>query len=358
MPTARYIRSLFLIIFATLTLPVYSQSYVPPSEQSVVASWTVPKPAKHPKVFIEQLLSDANKPGLASRYYGRASALLKPLLVSAPDDLELQFYSATILQYYHQFNQAQGLLSQILKYQPENVAAWLMKANIHLVQGDLKEAKRACLQVLAQGSLFLSSVCVLEVSAEQGQVAQSYEQLLRVIESAGDIPDEQNLWVKQILADLAQRQALPEQALAHLSGYPLAEVPVSYLALWADLHLAQGQDQTVLDTLGPIVQDSDSFDDALLLRLALAEQKDNSAVERWQQRLSQRIEIRLQRNDTAHASDIARYYLDIAPDPLKALHWAEINWQQAKLGPDQILLKRARAVQYTPSKVASDPSGA
>ncbi len=102
---------------------------------------------------------------------------------------------------------------------------------------------------------------------------------------------------------------------------------------------------------------SDSFDDALLLRLALAEQSlnlpldsvlnsnHNAESNAWQQRLTQRIEIRLQRNDTAHAADIARYYLDISPDASKALHWAKINWQQAKLGPDKQILERAKAAQ-------------
>jgi tetratricopeptide (TPR) repeat protein len=344
-----YTRSFLILIFITVANPAYSASYVPQSDQSIVASWTVPEPAEQPKLFIAQLISDASKPGLASRYYGRASALLKPLLLATPDDLELQFYSATVLQHYHEFDQAQQLLSEILQLQPDHVAAWLMKANIDMVQGDLVAAKRACLQVLGQGSLLLSTACVLEVNAEQGQVAQSYQQLKRVVNMAGNIPREQHVWLKQILADLAHRQQLPEQAIQHLSDFPLAQAPVSYLALWADIHLEQQQGNIVLDKLGPIVLGSDSFDDALLLRLALAEQAGNSASnldkQVWQQRLSQRIEIRLQRNDTAHAADIARYYLDIAPDAIKALHWAKINWQQAKLGPDKRILKRAMAAQ-------------
>lgn len=345
----RYTRSLLVLIFITIVNPAYSASYVPQSDQSIVASWTVPQPAEQPKVFIAQLISDASKPGLASRYYGRANALLKPLLLAAPNDLELKFYSATVLQHYHEFEQAQQLLSQILQLQPDHVAAWLMKANIHLVQADLVAAKRACLQILGHGSLLLSTACVLEVNAEKGDVVESYQQLQRVVNMAGDIPREQHVWLKQILADLAQRQQLPEQALEHLSDFPLDQAPVSYLALWADIHLEQKQGNIVLEKLGPIVLVSDSFDDALLLRLALAEQAGNSVnnldKQVWQQRLSQRIEIRLQRNDTAHAADIARYYLDIAPDPIKALHWAKINWQQAKLGPDKRILKRAMAAE-------------
>ena len=350
-------KSLLILAFISIVNPAYSNSYIPKSDQSIVARWTVPKPAEQPKVFIAQLISDASKPGLASRYYGRASALLKPLIAAEPNDIELQYYSANVLQHYHQFDQAQQLLSQILLKKPDHVSAWLMKANIHMVQGDLAEAKRACLQVLGQGSLFISSVCVLEINAEQGQVAQSYKQLNQLVDVAGEIPREQAIWLNQILADLAQRQHLPEQAIKHLSGYPLAQMPISYLALWADIHLEQQHEKIVLDNLGLIVLASDSFDDALLLRLALAEQSlnlpldsvlnsnHNAESKAWQQRLTQRIEIRLQRNDTAHAADIARYYLDISPDASKALHWAKINWQQAKLGPDKQILERAKAAQ-------------
>ena len=346
---------LLLLFLITISSSLYAASYVPKSDQSVVAKWTVPKPAQQPKIFIAQLLKDASKPGLASRYYGRASALLKPLLAASPDDLELQFYSATVLQHYHQFAQAQLLLSQILQRQPNHVSAWLMKANIHMVQGELNAAKQACFQVLGQSSLLISSACVLEVNAEQGHVAQSYQQLKNIVKSAGAIPVDQHLWLKQILADLAQRLQLPQQAIKHLSGYSLEQVPVSYLALWADIHLAQQQGEIVLNKLGPIVLASDSFDDALLLRLALAEQLSNSSNHPWKQRLTQRIDIRLQRNDTAHAADIARYYLEIVPNTFKARYWAEINWQQAKMGADMQLLERVKSAQYaTENKNATE----
>jgi tetratricopeptide (TPR) repeat protein len=349
----------FLLLFMTIANPVYSNSYIPESAQSIVANWTVPTPAKQPKMFIAQLLHDASKPGLASRYYGRANALLKPLLLESPNDVELQFYLATILQHYHQFEQAQKLLSQIVKLQENNVSAWLMKANIHMVQGDLAEAKNACLKLLGKVSLVVSSICALEVNAEQGQIEQSYKQLKHIVNFAGDMPTAQKVWVKQILADLAQRQQLSKSAIEHLSNFPLKQAPVSYLVLWADIHLSQQQENIVLDNLAPIVLASDSFDDALLLRLALAEQIVNAKSSLankvlknvWKKRLSQRIEIRLQRNDTAHAADIARYYLDIQPNPLKALHWAKINWQQAKLDSDKHLLERAMTAQTVTEKI-------
>ncbi|MFQ3197509.1 MAG: putative Zn-dependent protease [Paraglaciecola sp.] len=180
-----------------MSISLKAQSYVPQSDQSIVTSWTVPPASQQTKVFIVQLLNDASLPGLASRYYGRASALLKPLLAADPDDQQLKYYQATVLQYYHQFSQAQQILNDILQRQPDNRSAWLMKANIYLVQGELAQAKSACLQLLGQGSLVISTVCVLEVTAEQGQVAKSYQQLQNVVKMAGAMPSEQRLWMKK-----------------------------------------------------------------------------------------------------------------------------------------------------------------
>ncbi|MFQ3220936.1 MAG: hypothetical protein ACI96W_003318, partial [Paraglaciecola sp.] len=72
-----------------MSISLKAQSYVPQSDQSIVTSWTVPPASQQTKVFIVQLLNDASLPGLASRYYGRASALLKPLLAADPDDQQL-----------------------------------------------------------------------------------------------------------------------------------------------------------------------------------------------------------------------------------------------------------------------------
>ena len=43
--------------------------------------------------------------------------------------------------------------------------------------------------------------------------------------------------------------------------------------------------------------------------------------------------------------NLAKYYLDVQPNREKALYWAHINWQQAKMSTDEQLLIQAKAMQ-------------
>jgi len=82
-----------------------------------------------------------------------------------------------------------------------------------------------------------------------------------------------------------------------------------------------------------------------LLRLAIAEKKLNKTGKKWQNLMAQRVTLREVRKDTFHASDLAKYYLDVQPNRDKALYWAHINWQQAKMSADEQLLIQAQAMQ-------------
>ena len=58
--------------------------------------------------------------------------------------------------------------------------------------------------------------------------------------------------------------------------------------------------------------------------------------------MAQRVFIREQRGDTTHAAEVALYYMHLAAEPRQALHWANINWQQAKSFNDEQLLSKIR----------------
>ncbi|MAD17514.1 MAG: hypothetical protein CL579_15820 [Alteromonadaceae bacterium] len=359
-------KALIWVLLALVSIVVSTanaKSYVPASENIVVAKWTVVDKSDSPKERVALLLSKANLPGLASRYYGQASALTETLLRDTPNDIELSFYQAKIAQHYHRFDTALSILTGILRRQENHPSALLLKANILLVQGRLVAAKQTCLQLLGKAELWIGGACALEVNAQSGNndsVADSYAQLLSLVERSSlhqYTNVEQQRWVQQILAELAAKQGMYNQAISHLAAFELTQVPVSYLALWADIQLALNKPERVLRILGPIVEQADSFDDALLIRLALSENQISDQHTRWTPRLTQRINIRMQRKDTAHAADIARYFLDIAPDRKKALFWAKINWQQARLDDDKRLLERAMDVQYAPEKRTNQSAG-
>ena len=63
----------------------------------------------------------------------------------------------------------------------------------------------------------------------------------------------------------------------------------------------------------------------------------------WQNVLALRMAQLQERNEKLHPNELSRYHLTLKPDPEKALHWAQINWQQAKEHQDRYLLEKAQA---------------
>ena len=86
------------------------------------------------------------------------------------------------------------------------------------------------------------------------------------------------------------------------------------------------------------------MDDLLLLQLAIAEKqlpnKENG--KEWKAQLAARVLLREQRQDSQHANELARYYLDVNPQPQKALYWAKLHFENSREYNDKKLLARAK----------------
>ena len=142
---------------------------------------------------------------------------------------------------------------------------------------------------------------------------------------------------------MAARQELWQEREAWLDLI-YTENDISIIVDWADAKLKLKKYHEVSNKLSAIVERAPSSEDAILIKLALAEKYlSNNETNIWKQRVKKRIELREKRGDLYHdASDLAIYYLDIEPNSQKALKWAEINWQQAREYKDETLLIRAR----------------
>jgi hypothetical protein len=165
------------------------------------------------------------------------------------------------------------------------------------------------------------------------------------------------IYVAEIQASIAtflEQYALADKILAPFIN---DNVPVSFWVLWADTKLAIGQAQTVLATLGPLVKHSSNQDDALLLRLAIAEKALDVYAPVWLALVQKRVELREARNDKEHAFDIALYYLNFTTNKELALKWAQINWQQAKLKEDAVLLASAQNLNKASQTPSSPHTG-
>lgn len=333
-------------------LPVQAKPFTPTDTATVIAHWPTDVNREHRQTTVNntdpasaatqanRYLSQAIRPG-ESRLYGMAQASLQPLISSATTNLDVWLAWAQIQQHQHNFSAAQRALVQVINIDPHNISANLLAARIHLIQGDHQQARQSCLKLLGYSDLLTASACVLEVTSQTpDKLAQSYEQLQQLIKREGLPNDERGPWIAQLLADMAMRLGDNTSAAQWLQPQ-LSNASVSLLAQWAQTQLAQGNYQQLLDYLAPILDSAKEADDTLLLPLAIAE-KSTSTATKWQSLLNERVALREQRQDKQHANELARYFLELNPQPQKALYWAQAHYESSHEASDKQLLERAQ----------------
>jgi hypothetical protein len=336
---------------------VIAEAYTPTDPQQIIAQWTIATPTslnalqtqqrlqpQDPASVVQlanQYLAQAAQPG-KSRLYGVVEALLKPFIEKNTQDFSLLLAWAQVQQHQHRFGVAQDVLQKILAQQPDNITANLLAARLQLIQGDAIAAQAICLRLLGHTDLLTLSACTLEARSTLGakELTESYTQLQQIVNSQGLPSDERGVWISQILADMALRLDNPQAALNYLNTIKIKN-SLSVWVQWADANIAIKNYQPLMDELTLLIDTTTAVDDALLVRLAIAERNLASAT-KWQAQVRERISLREQRDDQAHAADLTIYYLDVALDTQKALHWAERNWQQAREASDKQLLLRAQ----------------
>jgi hypothetical protein len=355
-----------LLILLLLSAPLYAAPYTPKSNDDIIAQWAAPSNAtlqslktasrlqpNDPVTILalaNSYLAQAAQPG-QSRFYGLAQAALKPLIEKNISDKnsaspQLWLVWAQVQQHQHNFVIAQAALEKVFAADPSNETANLLAARIFIIQEKPLAARNACLKLLGNADLLTITACSLEANSylHPNDLNNSYQQLAELVKHQGLPDDERATWLIQLLADFTMRNNDPANAATWLQQR-LTNASVNYLAQWADVQLALGNSQIVLTQLVPIVNAAPEMDDALLVRLALSEKNlDNENIKEgkhWQTQLAERIALREQRQDSLHASELAIYYLDIAPNAQKALHWAEINFSKTREYSDKKLLARA-----------------
>ena len=369
----------FLIAMLALSLHAYAAPYTPKSGNEIIAKWSAPTITELQSIkttarltpndptaivaLANAYLVQAAQPG-QSRLYGLAQAVLKPFIEKNIQDKNVWLVWAQVQQHQHNFVVAQEAIAKVLVQDPTNENAHLLAARIYVIQDNALAARSSCLKLLGSVDLLTVSACSLEANSylNPNDLAASYQQLAVLIQRQGLPNDERAIWLIQLLADLAIRNNDPTTAATWLAQR-LTNASVNYLAQWADVQLALNNSQLVLSHLAPIVTAAPEMDDALLLRLALSEknigaensgrkifEKENiETANHWQTQLAERVALREQRQDSLHASELAMYYLDIAPNPAKALHWAQINIANTREYSDKKLLARAQQFNQTPS---------
>ena len=279
------------------------------------------------------------------RYLGYAQAALAPWWRQTAPPLPVRLLRATILQSTHQFGFALQDLDAIIAQQPQNAQAWLTRATVLTVQGDYKQATAACARLSALTTQLVTVTCLANIASVTGRVASSERLLDLTLQRSSGAAPELDSWALTLLAEMATRRG--EFGLAEARyQQALAQQPRdSYLlGAYADFLLDRQRPQEVVKLLK-----EQQRIDALLLRYALALQAlpgQQTAFLAAKEELAARFHAAMQRGDTVHQREQARFALFLQQDAPAALRLAQQNWAIQKEVPDmRIVLEAALAAR-------------
>jgi len=279
------------------------------------------------------------------RYLGYAQAALAPWWRQAAPPLPVRLLRATILQSTHQFGPALHDLDAVIAQEPANGQAWLTRATVLTVQGDYAQATASCARLSALSTQLVTVTCLANIASVTGRAAASERLLdLTLQRSAGAAPELES-WAATLLAEMATRRGETALAEARYRAALARRPRDSYLlGAYADFLLDRQRPQDVVQLL----QDRQRID-ALLLRHALALQAlpgRQAAFEAAKAELAARFTAAMQRGDTVHQREQARFALFLQQDVPSALQLAQQNWAIQKEVPDmRILLEAALAAR-------------
>lgn len=339
---------MLMIFFLSLaiTAAVAADSFSPTDPNMVVASWRaseertenyedISKEDFRGKVI--KLLESAHEPGNSYKYDLARSILKKHIAKS--EDGEILFMWAKVVQHAHDFDLAIRSLEEISTKSPYFSDAQRLKARLHMTKAEYSLARKTCMRLLGRSDLVTASVCMLETAEDKNTLERNYEKLQDIVDWS-DLDRESSAWVSMVLSDMAFRLRKYNER-EHWLDKSFDPANLSYLIAWADAKLSAKKYNIVLEELSGVADEINFIEDAILLRLAIAEKNFHPNSHLWRRKIRERIELRELRQDDVHAADIARYYLDLRPDETKAKYWAKINWRQSKESKDRHLLERA-----------------
>ncbi|WP_151636635.1 tetratricopeptide repeat protein [Noviherbaspirillum aerium] len=286
-----------------------------------------------------RLVSEEGDP----RYLGYAQAALGPWwnMQSPPEDV--QILRASLRQYRHDFSGAVSDLDQVLSRNPGNARALALRAIIHIVQARYVQGIEDCQSLRKAGDPLIGLGCVAMVEGLTGKAVSAYAALNKEVSAATSVSPENRLWLEIRLAELAERQSLPDVAETHFKkAIALGINDTFLLAAYADLLLEQRRAAEVVNLLKDRQQS-----DVLLLRLVFAERELQmpSAKERADL-LGARYAAAQMRGETVHQQEEARFALAVQNDPRRALMLAQENWKVQREPRDaEIYLKSAIAMK-------------
>lgn len=280
------------------------------------------------------------------RYFGYAQAALAPWWSMAAPPPEVRLLRAILLQSTHHFTEALRDLDAIVAADPANPQAWLTRAIVQTVRGDYQAATASCARLSSLSTELVTITCVANVGTMTGRSAQSEALLDTTLRRNQEADAGMQVWVLTLLAEMAQRRGDAKAAEERFKRALALDARDSYLlGAYADFLLEQKRAPEVI----ALVKDHTRID-GLLLRHALALRQGgasggagDNALRNADAELKARFDAAMQRGDTVHQREQARYELHIRGNARTALALAQQNWAVQKESADMVVLLEAAA---------------
>jgi predicted Zn-dependent protease len=286
------------------------------------------------------------------RYFGYAQAALAPWWTMAAPPPEVRLLRAILLQSTHHFAEALRDLDAIVAADPANPQAWLTRAIVQTVRGDYEAATASCARLSSLSTDLVTITCVANVGTMTGRSAKSEALLETTLRRNPEADAGMQVWVLTLLGEMAQRRGDAKTAEQRFQRALALDARDSYLlGAYADFLLEQKRAPEVI----ALVKDHTRID-GLLLRHALALRQGpaaGDALRNADAELKARFDAAMQRGDTVHQREQARYELHIRGDAKTALALARQNWAVQKESADMLVLLEAAA--KTGDKAAAAP---
>lgn len=288
------------------------------------------------------------------RFLGQAQAALAPWWTGDDVPPAALLLRATLKQSQHDFEGSLADLDRLLAAHPRLAQARLTRATVLGVVGRYADARRDCAQLAGRVSALVVAGCNAAPASLSGDAIAAYDALVRALANPGEDTGIFE-WALTLAAEIAARRGDSAAADRHFSDALALDPRDGYLkAAYADYLLDRGRPRDV-----PALLREDTRNDALLLRLALAEQRlpeQRDAFAAHRADLAARFDAARRRGDSLHRREEARFRLAIENDADAALALARDNWAVQREPADlRILIEAARAARNADAlKIATD----
>jgi len=343
-----------LIAFAGASSTAFAARYIPASDDTVLLTLNAPTPrvssdSSDPSTAARhaQELIDLGRSLHDERYFGYASAALRAWSGDAAP-IPIAILRADIAQHQHRFKDALTLLDGVIVRDAHHARARLMRASLHMAQGQPQLARRDCQRLFSAGESFAATVCIAQATSLNGQLDVAYRLLTELLSTTRD-GGERHAWALGVAAEMSERRGDLNSAEVWLrKALALSPNDLASQLQLTDVLLKRGQPELAI----AILHGTPASEPVLLRRALAAKQMGDqaqaeAALSAWQSAVNESRRI----GSTLHLRELAQGQLDLLADSRAALATALDNWQVQREPVDARLLAAAAIAANDPGTV-------